>query len=89
MANQSIITKTMFLDANGHRLKIWFIWDQINCVLRVIRVREVIGPDGGVKDVDGGDGSDGDQDGGDGGDINAMKFRLDKVGGQSKSTAGV
>ena len=89
MFNQQILIRSIIIEANGHRLRVWFLWDQVNCVFRIIRVREVIGPDGGVKDVDGGDGSDGDQDGGDGGDINAVKFRLDKVGGQSKSSAGV
>ena len=83
MTNQSIITKTMFLDANGHRLKIWFIWDQINCVLRVIRVREVIGPDGLVKEI----GSDGDDDGS--GDVDACKVGVKRdVGEHGHGGAG-
>ena len=84
---KKIFTGSLVLEANGHRIRVWYLWDQRNCVFRIIRVREVIGPDGGVNEVSGD--SDGDQDRDDGGDINAMRFSLGKMGDQGEGSVRV
>ena len=48
----NIVTTAVNLDANGLRVRVWLLWDQRNCVLRVTRVVEVIGPNGVNGDVD-------------------------------------